>query len=143
MVELGFKTKGNEYSDLRSEEGLTDLSRRKFLRSAACTTAVCALAGPGFAVAGPAAPVWSVIPNQIWQIGQPVFLDLADYVTDPDGDPLTFTLDLPLPEGVTLNGSVISGTPVAESPTLVVSATADDGSPDLPKPNPPSTLIAG
>jgi hypothetical protein len=74
------------------------------------------------------APVWSRIPMQSWIVGVPVYIDLKDYVTDPDGDALTISLDKALPEGVTLNGSVISGTPTAVTASALYVATADDGS---------------
>jgi hypothetical protein len=73
------------------------------------------------------APVWSRIPAQTWIVGVPVYIDLKDYVTDPDGDTLAISLDEALPEGITLNGSVISGTPVAVTSSALYVATADDG----------------
>ncbi|MES9991792.1 MAG: hypothetical protein ABW098_07555 [Candidatus Thiodiazotropha sp.] len=73
------------------------------------------------------APVWSTIPAQTWTVGVAVHIDLNDYVTDADGDTLTFSLDQALPDGVTLDGSVISGTPTAETATASYVATADDG----------------
>ncbi|MES9943931.1 MAG: hypothetical protein ABW080_03115 [Candidatus Thiodiazotropha sp.] len=68
-----------------------------------------------------------MIPPQTWTVGDPVHLDLNDYVTDPEGDALTFSLDRPLPDGVTLNGSVISGTPTTATASTSYAATADDG----------------
>ena len=73
------------------------------------------------------APLWSRIPTQAWIVGVPIYIDLMDYVTDPDGDALAFSLDQPLPDGVTLNGSVISGTPSAATPSAQYMVTADDG----------------
>ena len=73
------------------------------------------------------APSWSTIPAQAWIVGVPVYIDLMDYVSDPDGDTLTFVLDQPLPDGVTLNGSVISGTPTTVTPSANYVASADDG----------------
>ncbi|MES9972377.1 MAG: hypothetical protein ABW092_20280 [Candidatus Thiodiazotropha sp.] len=73
------------------------------------------------------APVWSAIPAQTWTVGVAVYIDLNDYVTDADGDALTFSLDRALPDGVTLNGSIISGTPTAETASADYTATADDG----------------
>ena len=73
------------------------------------------------------APLWSRIPAQAWTVGVPVYIDLQDYVTDPDGDTLTILLDKALPEGVTLDGSVISGTPTAATASTTYVATADDG----------------
>ncbi|MES9991790.1 MAG: hypothetical protein ABW098_07545 [Candidatus Thiodiazotropha sp.] len=72
-------------------------------------------------------PVWSTIPAQTWTVGVPVYLDLNDYVTDADGDALTITLDKALPDGVSLNGTIISGTPTAATDLASYAATADDG----------------
>jgi hypothetical protein len=77
--------------------------------------------------AAPGAPVWTTIPDQVWVVGVPVYLDLATYCTDPDGDPVTFSLSAALPAGVTLSGSIISGTPTAELATASFTAAADDG----------------
>jgi hypothetical protein len=76
---------------------------------------------------GNGAPEWSTIPDQEWVVGVPVELDLADYCTDPDGDQLAFSLDGQLPPGLTLEGSVIRGTPTAEFAETSMVATADDG----------------
>lgn len=73
------------------------------------------------------APVWSSIPTQAWIVGVPVYIDLMDYVTDPDGDTLAISLDKALPDGVTLNGSIISGTPTAVTASAQYVASADDG----------------
>jgi hypothetical protein len=73
------------------------------------------------------APAWTTIPDQVWVVGVPVHLDLAAYCTDPDGDALTYALSAPLPEGLTLTGSVISGTPTAAFAAAAFTATADDG----------------
>ncbi|MES9943930.1 MAG: hypothetical protein ABW080_03110 [Candidatus Thiodiazotropha sp.] len=73
------------------------------------------------------APVWSTIPAQAWTVGVPVYLDLNDYVTDADGDALTISLDSALPDGVSINDGVISGTPTAETASASYMATADDG----------------
>ncbi|PVV19379.1 MAG: hypothetical protein B6D78_13585 [gamma proteobacterium symbiont of Ctena orbiculata] len=73
------------------------------------------------------APVWSTIPAQTWTVGVPVYLDLNDYVTDADGDALTISLDSALPNGVTINDGVISGTPSTATASTSYAATADDG----------------
>lgn len=73
------------------------------------------------------APVWRTIPAQTWTVGVPVYLDLNDYVTDADDDALTISLDSALPDGVTLNDGVISGTPTGETDAASYVATADDG----------------
>ena len=111
-----------------SDEIHEETTRRGFLK--ACGTAVIAfIAGaacdrPGKAHA--TAPVWKRIPDQVWAISVPVYLDLASYCTDADGDPLTFDLDQALPPGLALNGSVISGTPSALFSATPFIATADD-----------------
>ncbi|MES9991791.1 MAG: hypothetical protein ABW098_07550 [Candidatus Thiodiazotropha sp.] len=97
-------------------------TRRQFIRNTGYVAMGIAFMGCEFG-----APVWSAIPPQTWTVGVPVYLDLNDYVSDPNGDPLTFTLDTPLPDGVTLNGSVISGTPTAATASASYAVTADDG----------------
>lgn len=105
------------------------LSRRELIQAATGAAVAFASAGtllaPGSAQALP--PVWSTIPNQNWVVGQPVYLDLAAYCTDPEGQAMTFTLSRALPAGLTLVGSVISGTPTAAYATQSYVATADDG----------------
>ena len=73
------------------------------------------------------APIWREVPRQVWIVGVPVFLDLADYCRDPDGDDLSFSIDAALPAGVTREGSVISGTPESAFAEVTVVARADDG----------------
>jgi hypothetical protein len=111
-------------------------TRRQFIRKAGYMAAGVALLGCGgdggdAVTDGGAnngqAPVWSKIPTQDWIVGLPVYIDLKDYVTDPNGDALAITLDKALPDGVTLNGSVISGTPTAVTASAQYVATADDG----------------
>ena len=72
------------------------------------------------------APVWVQIPEQSWTVGAPVFLDLADYCSDPEGKALVFALNGQLPAGVTMEGSIIRGSPVSASPAVELVATADD-----------------
>ena len=92
---------------------------------------------PGRAKAAP--PVWTTVPNQLWRIGESVYLDLSDFVTDADGDELSFTLDFALPPGITIDGSVISGIPTSEFASTEFTATADDGEIEI-APNPPTGL---
>jgi hypothetical protein len=54
-------------------------------------------------------PVALSIPDQILPQGQAFSLELAAYITDPDGQPLTFSVE-GLPADLTLSGSRISGT---------------------------------
>lgn len=116
-------------------------NRRQFIRNAGYMTLGVALLGCGAAEESTTstsenntgnnttseAPIWSRIPTQSWIVGVPVFIDLADYVTDPEGDALAISLDKALPNGVTLNGSIISGTPTAVTQSATYMATADDG----------------
>jgi hypothetical protein len=106
-------------------------TRRQFIRNAGYYAAGIALLGcETGGIDTPTdneAPVWSTIPSQTWTVGVPVYIDLNDYVTDPDDDALTFSLDIALPDGVTLNGSVISGTPTTVTASATYVATADDG----------------
>src|SRR6266850_458478 len=109
--------------------GLAASTRRNFLK--VCVTAAIAFVGASFLAipfrrARVAAPVWTTIPNQDWTICVPVYLDLAAYASDRDGNPLTFELDHPLPSGVALSGGVISGTPAAIFPVKQFIAIADD-----------------
>ena len=57
-----------------------------------------------------AAPAWTTIPAQAWVVGVPVSFDLLEYCTDPDADTLMFSLVGTLPAGLSLVGSVITGT---------------------------------
>jgi putative Ig domain-containing protein len=104
-------------------------SRRGFLktcgRAAIASIGAAAILTP-FRKAFAASPVWTTVPNLVWTVGVPVSLDLAAYCTDPDGDPLTYSLSLALPPGLTLNGSVISGTPTATYAATQFTAYADD-----------------
>jgi hypothetical protein len=72
------------------------------------------------------APIWTTVPDQTWVVGVPVYLDLMTFCTDADGDALAFSLSSALPPGVTLSGSVISGTPTTPFSAKQFVATADD-----------------
>jgi hypothetical protein len=119
------------------------LSRREFVQIVAQATAVIAagagMLSPAIALALP--PVWEPVPDQTWVIGVPVHLDLADYCTDPEGAALVYSMDGALPAGITLDGSVISGTPTAEFSAAEFRATADDSeTPDTQPPGAPQAL---
>ena len=119
--------KGSFISSSMGGHGAT--TRRGFLK--ACSTAAIAFVGASalpttIRKAWAGVPVWATIPDQVWAVGVPVYLDLADYCTDPDGDPLRFFLNQPLPPNVTLNGSVISGIPSTLFSTTQIVAIADD-----------------
>lgn len=116
--------------------GTVDLSRRHFVAGALVAAASLNVACGGgksepvpVETAGPAGspPVWALIPDQVWTVGVPVTLDLSQYCTDPNGDQISFTLDQPLPPGLSLSGNVISGTPTAAFDVRTFVATADDG----------------
>ena len=108
-------------------------TRRQFILNVGYAAASVALLGCGSddnetaTDSNNEAPVWSRIPTQAWIVGVPVYIDLKDYVIDPDGDALVISLDKALPDGVTLDGSVISGTPTAVTASALYVATADDG----------------
>ncbi|NEU70272.1 hypothetical protein GK091_25570 [Spirosoma agri] len=72
----------------------------------------------------PQAPVSAGIPSQTLRQGQTYQLVLTDYVTDPDGQTPQFTVQ-GLPAGLSLNESLISGTP-SNTGTYPVSLTATD-----------------
>jgi hypothetical protein len=72
------------------------------------------------------APVWVAIPDQSWAVGMPVAFDLRDYCSDADGDTMTFTLVGTLPAGLSLVGSVLSGTPTQVTPPMAITVGADD-----------------
>jgi len=76
-------------------------------------------------------PMMGDVPNQEGAVGRAFTLNISDYVTTTDGDPiLSYTLTGTLPSGLTFNtadGS-ISGTPTAiETQSLTVYATDQDG----------------
>ncbi|QJD79750.1 beta strand repeat-containing protein [Spirosoma rhododendri] len=69
-------------------------------------------------------PTTAGIPNQTIVEGQAYQLQLTSYFTDPDGQALTFQAS-GLPAGLSLTGSVISGTP-AQTGVSTVKVTAID-----------------
>src|SRR5262245_30057865 len=85
-------------------------SRRQFIKAGALLGTLAAFGCTG-GTASSEPPAWLTIPDQVWVVGIPVHLDLAEYCTDADGDELSFALSESLPPGLTLEGSVISGTP--------------------------------
>ena len=78
-------------------------------------------------------PVWSTIPTIVFAQGIASSVSIADYVTDPDGDPLTIAKNsAALPVGVTYDPAtksfVYDGTsPVGSTNGIVL--TANDGKP--------------
>lgn len=104
--------------------------RREFLKG---STAVALIAGVGGLCSEAShadtnkVPVWTNIPDQNWAVGVPVYVDLRTYCSDPDDDQLEFAINAPLPAGVSLDGSIISGTPTGEMPAQYFVAMVDDG----------------
>jgi hypothetical protein len=127
----------------QSEPGLEMPSRRAFMLNARAISLV-AVVGTALQMSRDtkaAAPVWTVIPDQTWVVGQPVNLDLRNYCSDADANMLTFVLSGTLPPGVTINSGVISGTPTAEFAASTYVAFADDGqSSGIRTPNPPTNV---
>jgi len=68
----------------------------------------------------------SLIPSVLTPDGTPIApIDLNDFVTDSDSASLTFSVDQ-LPDGLSLVGSIISGTPTTFGPVIVSTVTAED-----------------
>jgi hypothetical protein len=116
-------------------------TRRNFVKRT--STAITALAFGATALisnkAKAAAPVWTTIPDQLWRVGESVHLDLSNFVTDADGDTLSYQLDVALPPGLTISGSIISGVPTSEFSPAEFTAAASDGTDEV-APNPPTGL---
>lgn len=79
------------------------------------------------------APVWSTIPTIAFAQGIPSSISIADYVTDPDGDPVTIAKNaVTLPVGVTYDAASKSFIYDGSGPVGTTSGnilTADDGKP--------------
>lgn len=75
-----------------------------------------------------AAPTWTAIPDQDWIIGNSVSIDLDDFADDLDVETLTYSIVTgTLAAGLSLSGSVISGTPTTSGETDSITVRADDG----------------
>ena len=72
-------------------------------------------------------PTTTGISNQTATVGQAFSLDVAPAFSDPNGDALTFSAS-GLPGGLSLSGSVISGTPSASGVSSVTVTATDPGS---------------
>lgn len=72
-------------------------------------------------------PVWHPIPDQVWRVGEAIELDLADYCDEPAGRPLVFSVTPALPAGLTLAGSIVTGTPLGllDDTTFIATAASD------------------
>lgn len=121
--------------------------RRAFLRALTTTTAAFAVArcgggGPGdktppanaapASAAGPNnAPVWATIPTVAFTQGVASSFSLESFVSDPDGDALTITMNaVTLPAGVTFDavGKRLVYDGIADTASVDgVQMTADDG----------------
>ncbi|WP_461054070.1 beta strand repeat-containing protein, partial [Spirosoma arcticum] len=73
------------------------------------------------------APTTTGIANQNATVGQGFSLNVASSFSDPNGDALTFSAS-GLPAGLSLSGSVISGTPSASGVSTVTVTATDPGS---------------
>jgi Leucine-rich repeat (LRR) protein len=71
-------------------------------------------------------PTTSGIPNQTILVNQAYQLQLTNYFSDPDGQALTFS-GTGLPPGLSLNGSLISGTPSTTGVSNVQITALDPG----------------
>ncbi len=83
-----------------------------------------------FVVIAPAPPVMGDVPNQTLGLGTPLTLSIASYVTEPNGDTVTYSLTGALPAGLNFNSStgIISGIPTGLGIfNLSVTATDKDG----------------
>jgi len=124
-----------------AEQAVGAVGRRDFVRGTAAAVAVGAFGGSTLLnVAKAAAPVWQKISHQFWEVGESVFLDLSEFVSDVDGDELVLSLNAALPPGLSFDGTAISGVPTTVSSTTIYTAIADDGTPDEVLPNPPDSL---
>jgi len=126
--------------------GNEDKSRRKFLKG----TFSVAAGAFGVGVAGwPDAawaaddPIWQTIPDQTWAVGVPVQLDLADYASSQISAELLFSINQALPDGVSLRGTVIKGTPTGTFSQDGYVVTAQDGQPidTMPPGNPTDAVV--
>jgi len=122
--------------------------RRGFLRLLAATTAGLALGGcyggpepkgspqagnqPPPPPPGNLAPVWQTVPTMTFTQGIASNISIAGYVSDPDGDALTISVNGLLPAGVTFDAAnkrfVYDGVGAIGNTSGIV-LTADDGRP--------------
>ena len=72
------------------------------------------------------APTTTGVPNQTILQGQAYQLELKNYFSDPDQQPLTFSAQ-GLPAGLNLTGSVISGTPSVTGVSTINISAVDPG----------------
>jgi hypothetical protein len=66
--------------------------------------------------------IWSNISDQTWVVGTPVELDLAPFLEGADAAVLGIVLEGMLPAGITLDGTVLRGTPTAPGMTEIVAS---------------------
>lgn len=72
-------------------------------------------------------PAWQIVPTQTFVQGTAKSIDLAGLVSDPNGDPLTLSLQGSLPTGLTFSGTKLSYDGVGPLGSSQVSILADDG----------------
>lgn len=73
-------------------------------------------------------PVWKAVPTVTFSQGIPGSFPLKNFVSDPNGDPLTIDTTT-LPAGCTFDGANINYDGVGLVSKAAVTATADDGRP--------------
>jgi hypothetical protein len=69
---------------------------------------------------------WAPIPSFLFSVGAPAAADVQKYLTDSRGG-ATVSLDHPLPDGLSLDDGVITGTPTGAAPSSDYRAIADPG----------------
>ncbi len=69
-------------------------------------------------------PLWTLIPNIIRNIGQVVNINLSTYCSDPDGDPLVFTV---VSGPGTISGNTYSWTVSGSIGVVTITISASDG----------------
>jgi len=127
-------------------DGACRAERRAFLRLLTAMTAGLAVAGcyggpepksspaasPPPPPPGNRAPVWQTVPTITFTQGVASSISIAGYVSDPDGDALTISMNGSLPSGVTFDAAgkrfVYDGAGTVTTISGIV-LTADDGRP--------------
>lgn len=84
---------------------------------------------PVIPVAPDNAPVWKAVPTLTFTQGVKGFIAITPFVSDPDADPLTITLNGLLPAGCTFDGANINYDGVGLVGHSTNTMTANDGKP--------------
>jgi hypothetical protein len=74
-------------------------------------------------------PVWSTVPGIHFTQGKVQRISIAQYVSDPDGDPLAITVNGTLPVGVTFVAPEFIYDGIGPVGSASLTLTADDGRP--------------